>query len=107
MRPGSEVLVTFPGRMLIVGFGSIGTAIIPLILRHIGIPRGRINIITADEHGSEIAKKEGISFRIDPQTKTGYKDTIDKYLAKGDFMLNLSVYVSSVNIVERSEEHTS
>ncbi|OGG56445.1 hypothetical protein A3D71_01430 [Candidatus Kaiserbacteria bacterium RIFCSPHIGHO2_02_FULL_55_20] len=104
MRPDSEVLVTFPGRILIVGFGSIGTAILPLILRHIGIPRERISIITADEHGSEIAKKEDISFCIEPLTKTGYKDTIDKYLGPGDFLLNLSVYVSSVSIVEHCQK---
>ena len=104
MRPGSEVLVTFPGRMLIVGFGSIGTAILPLILRHIGIPRERISIITADEHGADIAEKEGISFRIDPLTKVNYADTIDKYLAKGDFLLNLSVYVSSVSIVKHCQK---
>jgi len=104
MESKVEVCVSFPGRILIVGFGSIGTAILPLILRHIAIPRERISIITADEHGSEIAKKEGISFCIDPLTKTGYKDTIDKYLAKGDFLLNLSVYVSSVNIIEHCQK---
>ncbi len=104
MGSAQEVLITFPGRILIVGFGSIGTAILPLILRHIGIPKERISIITADEHGSEIAKKEGISFQIDPLTKSNYSEVIDKYLAKGDFLLNLSVYVSSVSIVEHCQK---
>ena len=104
MKSGSGILVTFSGRILIVGFGSIGTAVLPLILRHIGIPRDRISIITADEHGSEIANKEGVSFRIDPLTKSNYGDVIDKYLGKGDFLLNLSVYVSSVSIIEHCQK---
>ncbi|HEY4487816.1 MAG TPA: saccharopine dehydrogenase NADP-binding domain-containing protein, partial [Candidatus Paceibacterota bacterium] len=98
MKSRAEVYVNFSGRILIVGFGSIGTAILPLILRHIGIPRERIIITTADKHGSEIAKKEGVTFHIEPLTKTNYKGIIDKYLSEGDFLLNLSVYVSSVSL---------
>ena len=31
--------VAFNGRILIIGFGSIGQGVLPLILRHIGIAR--------------------------------------------------------------------
>ena len=31
------VHVNFPGRLVFVGFGSIGQGVLPLILRHIGI----------------------------------------------------------------------
>ena len=104
MKSRAEVYVNFSGRILIVGFGSIGTAILPLILRHIGIPRERIIITTADKHGSEIAKKEGVTFHIEPLTKTNYKGIIDKYLSEGDFLLNLSVYVSSVSLIEHCQK---
>ena len=32
-----KVHVTFPGRLIVIGFGSIGQGVLPLILRHIGI----------------------------------------------------------------------
>ena len=35
------VHVAFPGRLVFVGFGSIGQGVLPLILRHVGIPPDR------------------------------------------------------------------
>ncbi|MCA4921003.1 MAG: saccharopine dehydrogenase NADP-binding domain-containing protein, partial [Roseomonas sp.] len=32
----------FTGRLLILGFGSIGQGVLPLILRHIDMPKDRI-----------------------------------------------------------------
>ena len=32
--------VAFPGRLVIVGFGSIGQGVLPLLLRHIGLGPG-------------------------------------------------------------------
>ena len=43
------VHVNFPGRLVIVGFGSIGQGVLPLILRHVGITTDRITIVTADD----------------------------------------------------------
>ena len=31
----------FPGRLVMVGFGSIGQGVLPLILRHIAVPAER------------------------------------------------------------------
>ena len=41
-----KVYVEFPGRIVIVGFGSIGQGVLPLILRHIGIAPERANLVT-------------------------------------------------------------
>jgi len=37
-----DVHVTFAGRIVMVGFGSIGQGVLPLILRHIGTSPERI-----------------------------------------------------------------
>ena len=47
--------VTFSGRMVIVGFGSIGQGVLPLLLRHIDIAPSQITIVTAEERGHEEA----------------------------------------------------
>jgi homospermidine synthase len=39
--------VAFAGRLVMVGCGSIGQGVLPLILRHIDIPADRITIVTA------------------------------------------------------------
>ena len=42
----AKVHIEFPGRIVFIGFGSIGQGTLPLVLRHIGIPKERITIIT-------------------------------------------------------------
>lgn len=93
------VHVTFPGKLLIVGFGSIGQGVLPLILRHIGIDKKKVRIIAADDLGKSIAKKEGIPFKVQPLTRDNYQAVLDTYLDKGDFLLNLSVDVSSIDLM--------
>ena len=103
-RAQYKVHVTFPGRLLIVGFGSIGQGVLPLILRHIGIDKKKISIIAADDLGAWLAKKEGIPFKVQPLTRDNYQSVLDTYLGKGDFLLNLSVDVSSVSLMEYCNE---
>ena len=98
------VYVKFPGKLLIVGFGSIGQGVLPLILRHIGLDKKKISIITADNLGRDVARKEGIPFKIQPLTKDNYQEVLDQYLGKGDFLLNLSVDVSSIALMEYCRE---
>ena len=38
--------VRFTGRLVFVGFGSVGQGSLPLLLRHIDMPRERIVIVT-------------------------------------------------------------
>ncbi len=99
------VYVRFPGKLLIIGFGSIGQGALPLILRHIGIDRKNISIITADTLGRDIARKEGIPFRIKPVTKENYEKVLRSRIGPGDFLLNLSVDVSSLDLVEFCHKH--
>ncbi|MBI4087931.1 homospermidine synthase [Candidatus Kaiserbacteria bacterium] len=99
-----EVHVTFPGRLLIVGFGSIGQGVLPLILRHIGIDKRKIRIIAADDLGRAVARKEGIPFKVQPLTRDNYQNILDTYLGEGDFLLNLSVDVSSIALMEYCSE---
>ena len=37
-----------PGQLVMLGCGSIGQAVLPLILRHLGVTPDRITIVTAD-----------------------------------------------------------
>jgi homospermidine synthase len=95
-----KVYIDFPGRIVIVGFGSIGQGVMPLILRHIGISPDRITIVTADERGHEEATKYGIKFVKEPLTRENYRRVLNPLLGRGDFLLNVSVDVSSVALIK-------
>ena len=96
--------VEFAGRLVMLGCGSIGQGVLPLILRHIDMPRERIHILTADARGSDVAAACGVAVTVAPVTRDNYRDLLRPLLGRGDFLLNLSVDVSSVALIELCQE---
>ncbi len=96
--------VAFPGRLVIVGFGSIGQGVLPLLLRHLEIPADRITIITAEPRGHDVAAEYGIRFIQTALTRGNYRALLEPQLGKDDFLLNVSVDVSSVALIELCQE---
>ena len=92
-------------KLLMLGCGSIGQAVLPLILRHLAIEPTRITIVTADQRGREAAAHFGVGFIEQPITPENYRNVIGERLEPGDFLLNLSVDVSSVALVHLAREH--
>ncbi len=96
--------VAFPGRLVMVGFGSIGQGVLPLILRHVEISADRISIVTGDARGAAIADAHGVRLAVQPITRENYRDLLLPMLGRGDFLLNLSVDVSSVALMQLCRE---
>ena len=100
MSEKHKVHVEFPARILFVGFGSIGQGVLPLVLRHIGIAPERITVVTADDRGREEAAKYGIKFVKEPLTRENYRRVLNPLLGRGDFLVNVSVEVSSIALIK-------
>jgi homospermidine synthase len=95
-----KIHVEFPGRILLVGFGSIGQGALPLILRHIGVPPERITIVTADERGRAIAAEFGVKLVCETLTRESFRRILNPHLGRGDFLLNVSVDVASIALIK-------
>ncbi|MFZ0008105.1 MAG: saccharopine dehydrogenase C-terminal domain-containing protein [Steroidobacteraceae bacterium] len=95
-----KIHVEFPGRMLFIGFGSIGQGVLPLVLRHIRIAPERITIVTAEDKGQEEAAKFGIKFVKERLTRENYRRLLNPLLGRGDFLVNVSVDVSSIALIK-------
>src|SRR5580692_3758441 len=96
--------VPFKNRIVMLGFGSIGEGVLPLLLRHIDMKPEQITIITADERGHDEAKKYGIEFIKKPLTKENFRKILEPRLSAGDFLVNVSVDVSCVALMELCQE---
>jgi homospermidine synthase len=99
-----EVHVRFPGKIVFVGFGSIGQGILPLILRHIGTSSDRITIVTAEDRGRAEAEEFGVAFVKSALTRGNFRQVLEPLLGNGDFLLNLSVDVSSIDLIRLARE---
>src|SRR5439155_4022047 len=94
----------FSGRMVIVGFGSIGQGVLPLLLRHIEVRPDQITIITAEPRGDAVAAEYGVRFVETALTEENFRTVLTPQLGAGDFLLNVSVDVSSVALIRLCHE---
>jgi homospermidine synthase len=97
------VHATWNGPIVIIGFGSIGRGSLPLILRHIACDKSKITVIDPDASWSHLAEKEGVAFVKQAITAKNHKTVLRPLLAAGPgpaFIVNLSVDVSSVDIIK-------
>ncbi len=92
------------GPLVMVGFGSIGKGTLPLILRHIDVPRDRMTIIDPDDSARAIAEFAGIRFEKLPLLPETLRSVLTPLLTSGAFLVNLSVGVSSVALIELCRE---
>ncbi|STX29991.1 homospermidine synthase [Legionella beliardensis] len=91
-------------RILILGFGSIGQAILPLLFRHLIFQPEQITIISKDNEGLKIAQQFQVNFHHQTITEENYYEILGGFLQEGDFLLNLSLGVSSVDLIKLCQE---
>ena len=94
----------FAGHLVIIGFGSIGQGVLSLLLRHLDIRREQIAIVTAERRGRDVAAEYGIAFVEEALTRANYRSVLEPRLHRGDFLLNVSVDVSSTALIELCQE---
>lgn len=90
----------FPGELVMLGCGSIGQGIVPMLLKHTDITPSRMKVLTANGVGKAVAQALGIELIDVLLTPENYAAILKKHLSKADFLLNLSVDVASADIIE-------
>jgi len=90
----------FKGRLVIIGFGTVGQGVLPLLLRHIEMQPKQIQIIAADNEGLGVAREHGVACEVTPLAPDNYRQWLEPRLGERDFLLNLSVDVSSAALIE-------
>lgn len=94
-----SICAEFGARLVILGFGCIGRGVLPLLLRHIAIRPGQIRIVTDRDTHRDIAHQHGVALRVQALTRENYRSVLAEELGPGDFLLNLSINVGSVDLV--------
>ncbi len=73
---------------------------IPLILRHIEILPSQILVLSPDDPNVSFLKDYPVSYKKIEVLKENYTQVLSAELQPGDFLLNLSVNVSSVDLIK-------
>lgn len=96
---GSRTLPSFRGRVVVVGFGSIAQALVPLLFEALGVTPGQVLVIDSVADRQGVARALGVELRVQMLDADNYEDVLQPLLAPGDFLVNLAVDVCSLDLV--------
>ena len=91
-----------------IGFGSIGKGMLPLIERHFELDMNRFTVIDPNDKGRSMLDARGITFVSKGLTPENYREILTPLLTEGGgqgFRVNLSVDTSSRDIMECCREN--
>src|SRR4051795_862746 len=100
---GHMIHAQFAGPIVMLGFGSIGRGVLPLLERHIGFDRSKFVVIAPDDSDRGLLDERGLRFTKLAITKQNYRQVLTPLLTAGPgrgMMVNLSVDTSSVDMME-------
>ena len=91
----------FDGRILFIGYGSVSRCTLPLIERHFDMPLSRVTVVDAEDRSIDIAPftAKGVSYVVEPIFRKNMAAVLARYVGPGDLILNLSVEVSSIDVM--------
>lgn len=95
----SQAPLIFTKRVIMIGCGSIGQAMLSVIGRHLEGIYDRMVVLSADESGRRIAERCGVQFIHCNLTPGNYRKLLKEHVNKDDLLLNLSIDVSSIALI--------
>lgn len=79
----STIHARVDGPIVIIGFGSIGRGVLPLIERHIGHDKSRLVVIDPSDADRKLLDERGIKFIQQAVTRENYKTVLHPLLTAG------------------------
>jgi homospermidine synthase len=90
---------SFAGRIVLLGFGSVGQGVLPLLSPVLGVRPDRITIVAPDVEAASEAQEYGAKVLRTALMPGNFEDVLAPLLDAGDFLLNVSVHVSSMALI--------
>jgi homospermidine synthase len=94
--------VTFGGRVIVLGYGTIGQCILPMLLETLDVPAERYVILEADDQGQRLApqRQAGMIYRVSRITPDNLAECMASVAGPGDLVLNLTMGVDSLALAD-------
>lgn len=89
-----------PGRIVMIGFGSVGQTVLPMILRHFDIAPKDVLVIDRYEHSVFQKYKPYVKFRKTEINRHNMDHVLSQVLKPGDLLINVSLNIDGIEIVK-------
>lgn len=103
MTQATTIFKEFDQNIIILGAGSICVALLPLLKKHIN--SNKITIISSDNRNWSTIEQYNVDRLIKNIDIHNYKDILKQYTSAGDIVINLTVDVSSKDLVEECQKN--
>ena len=82
----------FPGKILVIGCGSVSQCALPLILKLISVNPKKVTIMDPLDNRSRVREvlDQGVQYVRERVIKDNYKTLLSKYVGSGDLIIDLA-----------------
>lgn len=91
----------FKNKILIIGFGSVGKCVLPILLKHVEVPLKNITVVDFADKRSALKPwiKKGISYAQEQITPVNITKILSKYVRPGGLVIDVSWNIDCVELL--------
>jgi homospermidine synthase len=95
-------MISFDGKILIIGFGSVSMCTLPLLLAHVKVPYENITIMDCCDKQEALVRwtGKGVNFIKQRLSKENLTGTLTKLVSKGDMIIDLAWNIQTSAFIE-------
>lgn len=105
----ARLRASFGGRILLLGYGGVAQCTLPILLRHLDIPRDRITVMDFVDCSHlpslQAAMKEGVKYVQEKIERATMAQQFGKYLGAGDMLIDLAWNIGATDILSWCHDH--
>ena len=100
-------MLTFPKRILFVGFCFVARCTLPILLKHVRVPPENITILEFEPDEAAIRPwvEQGVNFVRARLASDNLGELLDRHVSAGDILIDLAWNIDCVEILQWCHDH--
>ncbi|MFZ4811686.1 MAG: saccharopine dehydrogenase NADP-binding domain-containing protein, partial [Ilumatobacteraceae bacterium] len=96
-----------PQRVLVLGCGSVAQAVVPLLVRDLGVEPTRLTVVDFADNRERIAPQidAGVTYEIDRLTPDNINEFLAARVGDGDLLIDLAWNIDNPTILQWCRDH--
>jgi homospermidine synthase len=99
-------LAKFAGSIVLLGWGGMGSAMLPLLLRHLDVTHEQVTVIEKDDKTTEFRKQyPRVGYVVEELTKINFSRVLGKYVSEGGLVVDLATDIDCIDMLRWCRTH--